>query len=284
MKLMLLTLVFGLLVTAGFCERILFLAPVSTKSHKVAFMPIVEALAERGHQVTVVSPFKPKKDVNNIREIVIEDYYTTRNFDWFEMGSQGPGLGALGGIIKDFRSFNKMGYKFLMANEEFREMLRTKDVDLVVIDACVNDFAFIIAEDLKVPFISYIPSSGIPWTIDAMGVPPESAYVPAGGADHGSDMTFVERAINLIGLEVFFMLRRYLVLGMVDDLVKEDFPNSRPIVEIERDAELLIMNSHPTTSWSRPLPPYAIPIGPLHVRAAQPLPKVIITKNIVSFK
>lgn len=238
-------------------------------------MPIVEALAERGQgQVTVVSPSKPKKHVNNVREIVIEDYYTTRTFDWFEMGSQGPSWGALSGIIKDFRSFNKMGYKFLMANEEFREILLAKDIDLVVIDACVNDFAFTIADYLKVPFISYIPSSGIPWTIDAMAVPPEYSFVPGGGADHGSNMTFVERAINLIGLEVFFMLRRYFVLGMVDDLVKEDFPESRPIAEIERDAELLIMNSHPTTSWSRPLPPYVIPIGPLHVRPPQTLPKV----------
>ena len=107
-----------------------------------------------------------------------------------------------------------------------------------------------------------------------MAIPSESAYVPGGGADHGSNMTFVERAINLIGLEIFFMLRRYFVLRMVDDLVREDFPNSRPIAEIERDAELLIMNSHPTTSWSRPLPPYVIPIGPLHVRPAKPLPEV----------
>lgn len=184
-------------------------------------MPIVEALAERGHQVTVVSPSKPKKHVNNVREIVIEDYYTTRTFDWFEMGSQGPSWGALSGIIKDFRSFNKMGYKFLMANEEFREIL------------------------LKVPFISYIPSSGIPWTIDAMAVPPEYSFVPGGGADHGSNMTFVERAINLIGLEVFFMLRRYFVLGMVDDLVKEDFPDDQLV-----SSSPTLCNSDRTTSRS----------------------------------
>ena len=61
MKLVLLSLALGLLVTVGLCERILFLAPVSTKSHKIAFMPIVEALVERGHQVTVVSSSKTEK-------------------------------------------------------------------------------------------------------------------------------------------------------------------------------------------------------------------------------
>ena len=266
-------------------ERILFLSPVSTKSHKIGFMPIAEALAERGHQVTVVSPVKPLKQIKNLREIVIEkDYYSSENFDWFEMGLHDPDLKSLSGIINQFRALNIEGYQLFRANQDVQQIIRSKEVDLVVIDATINDFCFPLIEHLKVPFISYIPSTGIPWTINAMGVPSESAYVPGGANDHGSDMTFVERALNSLGMELFLWCRRYFVLGMVDEMVREDFPNSRPIAEIERDAELLIMNSHPTTSWSRPLPPYAIPIGPLHVRAAQPLPKVIITKNIVSFK
>jgi glucuronosyltransferase len=267
-------LVFNLFVMCN-GKRILFLSPVSTKSHKIGFMPIAEGLAERGHRVTVVSPVEPLKQIQNLREIVIANhYYSSQNFDWFEMGSHDPDLTSISGIIKQFRALNIEGYQLFRANQDVQQIIRTKDVDLVVIDATINDFCFPFIEHLKVPFISYIPSTGIPWTIDAMGVPHESAYVPGGANDHGSEMTFIERAFNSLGMELFLMLRRYFVLEMVDDLVREDFPNLRPIAEIERDAELLIMNSHPTTAWSRPLPPYAIPIGPLHVRPAQPLPKV----------
>ena len=92
-----------LLSSVCHAERILFLAPVATKSHKYAFMPILEALAERGHQVTLVSPFESKKQVKNIREIVVEDFYNDRDFDWFDRGSQGPWAGLVG-IIENVAS------------------------------------------------------------------------------------------------------------------------------------------------------------------------------------
>ena len=273
----LLTLIFNLcMIIVSHAERILFLAPVATKSHKVAFMPIVEALAERGHQVTLVNPFESKKkEIRNIHEIALGDYYEERDIKWFEFQTKST-LSQVWGWMEEFRWFNIEGYKRLMASKEFKRVLDKKEVDLVIVDACVNDFTFPIVDYLQVPFISYIPSAGFAWTLDAMAVPPAYSYVPGGGSDHDSDMSFVERTINMFGMELFFWLRRYFVLGMVDDLVKNDFPNSRPIAEIERDAQLLLMNSHSTTTWSRPLPPYAIPIGPLHVRPAQPLPKVFL--------
>ena len=54
-------------------DRILMLAPVCSKSHKISFMPIIEALAEKGHQVTVVTPFPPDNTIKNVREVVIEN-------------------------------------------------------------------------------------------------------------------------------------------------------------------------------------------------------------------
>lgn len=32
-------------------------------------MPIVEALAEKGHQVTVITPFSPDNQIENVKEI-----------------------------------------------------------------------------------------------------------------------------------------------------------------------------------------------------------------------
>jgi hypothetical protein len=36
-------------------------------------MPIAEALAEKGHEVTVVTPYQPTKITANLREIVVKD-------------------------------------------------------------------------------------------------------------------------------------------------------------------------------------------------------------------
>ena len=48
-------------VNAG---KILFWTPLSTKSVKITFTPVLEALAERGHDVTVAMPFAAPKDAN----------------------------------------------------------------------------------------------------------------------------------------------------------------------------------------------------------------------------
>ena len=127
----------------------------------------------------------------------------------------------------------------------------------------------------KVPFIYYSPSAiRVPWALKAMSMSQEYAYVPTGMNDFDSRMTFKERLINMLACEIFFPLRKYFLLEMLDNLVAKDFPGLRPIAEIERDAELLIINSHPTTAWARPLSPNVIPIGAMHVRPAEPLPKV----------
>ena len=76
-----------------FSERILFLTPVGSKSHKFAFMPIAEELASRGHQVTVVSPYKASKSITNIREIQllkVAKLFEEVKIDWFYMSQLSP--------------------------------------------------------------------------------------------------------------------------------------------------------------------------------------------------
>lgn len=81
------------LFTYGFSARVLvmFIAPM--KSHKFALMPILEELAQRGHQITVVSPYKSPKEVQNIHDIVlneIDELAEEVNVDWFAMPKAGP--------------------------------------------------------------------------------------------------------------------------------------------------------------------------------------------------
>ena len=45
--------------------KILFYIPLSTKSVKITFTPVLDALAERGHEVTVAMPFEVFLDVSS---------------------------------------------------------------------------------------------------------------------------------------------------------------------------------------------------------------------------
>lgn len=60
-------------------------------------------------------------------------------------------------------------------------------------------------------------------------------------------MSFTERLVNLLVTEVFKPLRKKFVIDLLDSHIKKDFPEARPIAEVERDVALAIVNSHPTT-------------------------------------
>ena len=57
------------------CEggKILFWMPVGSKSMKITYMPMLEELAKRGHEITLVHPFKMKESVEGITEIISSD-------------------------------------------------------------------------------------------------------------------------------------------------------------------------------------------------------------------
>ena len=92
-------------------------------------------------------------------------------------------------------------------------------------------------------------------------------------------MTFVERFLTLALTEIYLLIRKIFSLRMLDSLARKDFPNGRPIEEIERNAELCLASSHAATAWPRSLPPTFVPIGALHVGPPNPLPKVFSSSN-----
>lgn len=266
------TLVIQLFVACR-AGRILVLAPVCSKSHKFSFMPLMEGLAKKGHQVTVVTPFLPSKPVDNIREITTGDIFEEISIDWFEAQRQNNAV-AFADILIKFREIMREGYNQLMNNKEFKEILQSRETDLIIVDAILNEFTLPIIDHFNVPFIFYCPAASVPWVVNAMSIPPEYAYVPGGINDNDSRMTFVQRMGNMLSSEVFLWLRQIFLLNMLDDFARKDFPNSRSVAVIERDADLCFINSHPATAWARPLPMNVIPLGATHVRPANTLPEV----------
>lgn len=260
-------------VLLGHCARILMLSPMGTRSHMYSFMPIMEVLAKRGHHITVVTPHEPKTETPNIQKIVLSEIVEHLEGGWQTFERENT-LSALLNFQEETRILQTIGYQILMKNKEIQEILKTKDVDLVIVDAIMNEFTFPLIEHLGVPFIFHSAATGPPWSLAAFNVPREYASVPTLASGFKSDMSLVERMLNMIIDELFLSLRQQITLPMLDDLVRSDFPNAMPIAEIERKAQLCLASYHLATAWPRPLPPTFIPIGALHVRPAKALPKV----------
>src|ERR1051326_5494181 len=71
--LVLVSSVLSLCIRETWSEKILVLAMISTPSHKITYMSLLEEMAHRGHEITIVSPIKPMKETRNIREIYTLD-------------------------------------------------------------------------------------------------------------------------------------------------------------------------------------------------------------------
>ena len=261
-------------ISAAQAERILFLGVVGSKSHKIGYMPIAEALAAKGHQVVVVNPFPGVGSSNNVREIIVRDIVSDLEIDWFEMQKDNA-ITVIKQQINMFSMVALNAYDSLIENAEFQKIFQERAIDLIVMDCIGNDFAMPLVDHLKVPFVYYSPTSAIPQTVEALGIPKDYASVPAGMLDITPNMTFLQRLGNMFTSEMFVILRKMILLPELDERARRDFPNARPIAEIERDASLCLMNHHPVTAYPRTLPPHVIPIGGLHVRPAKLLPEVI---------
>nr|CAG4634841.1 EOG090X07NZ [Alona affinis] len=211
-----LLLLCSFLISSCLTARILVMYAVASKSHKIAVMPIAEELAQRGHQVTVVSPFKPSKKVENIHEIVLSELDNpdiAKEVDWFAKKSAGPTQ-----LIQMLSWTGKMvgeGYDVLMRNEEFRAILKERIVDVVIFDAAFNEFVLSICDHLKVPYVIHSPSSGFFW-MELMGVSMDYAFVPSMVTDFDNKMTFFQRLANMAMSELFSQVYRYSVIGMTE--------------------------------------------------------------------
>lgn len=53
--------------------RILGVFPAPSKSHYYVGQALMQGLAEKGHEVTIISPFKEKSPIKNYNEVFLEN-------------------------------------------------------------------------------------------------------------------------------------------------------------------------------------------------------------------
>jgi len=247
-------------------------------------MPIVEALAARGHEVTVISAFKTNPVVN-VKEVLLEKLallFTVYNeFDWF-------GAQKMDGLTEFKTTMRPDDWKLVMDhcigefknNNEFQRIMKERNVDLVLMDGLVCECIYPYIQELDVPFVFHISSANLPWSqylFEELGASADYASVPTAYADLSDQMTFWERLWNLRLTYEFHSLQRKTTYIM-EDYIRQlnDFPNLfKSLSEFRKEVSLVLVNSNPTTDWPRALPPNIVPIGAPQAKPAKPLSEVI---------
>ncbi|XP_017001942.2 UDP-glucosyltransferase 2-like [Drosophila takahashii] len=260
--------------------NILGLFSSHSPSHLIIHMSTAKALAEAGHNVTVVSMLKPKVMHKNIHLIVVpmkQEQELIVNSQMTEMAGQ------KNSIISTLNRFlNGMDVLIdsqadLVSDPRFMRIYETK-FDLMILGYFLNDFQLGIAAKLKVPVIIdwMIPSNNM--VDQLLSNPSEISYVPNTATSAELPMTFLKRVENMIN----HLLLKYLALQFDYKLTRiyneifteKDMPT---LNEMRRNISLAFVGSHLNSEGPiRPLVPGIVEIGGIQVKdEADPLPKDI---------
>lgn len=203
MKFAVLFLVAVFSVNFAVASRILFLFPSPSKSHLIVVKGLSTTLAERGHDVTVASPFpldKPMKNYRDIKVEVAEDFQKLTN----EMVSK-PNLLKM--FPRLLSSLSTMGNEMINL-PEFQKMMKEEKFDLVVVGMFFNTFLLGIGDHFKCPTIMLSVTSPMTATNALMGNP--LGVTSVRHQFFGSDLkSFSDRIRNFLAHGVDFLMMAY---------------------------------------------------------------------------
>ncbi|XP_055841744.1 UDP-glycosyltransferase UGT5-like [Episyrphus balteatus] len=261
----------SIILTFSDSARILGLFPTHSKSHLIVHSAIADALAERGHNVTVVSTLPSVTKNPQYRYIQLDVQYP--NFFTEMLKNPLPWYKRFTGFI-DFVS----GYANASLNQpQLKKLMAEESFDLVIQGYFFNEFLLGVAAHFKCPVIMSFTVRPFPYVNKLMGNPLELSYVPSLVGGGKQPMGFFDRLKNFLFI-VFFENGIEEIYGQWRQsvLYRENFPSEKyPSYEnMKKNVSLVFINHHFSQSPIRPDVPTMIEIGGIQIKdTPSPLPQ-----------
>ncbi|XP_076648061.1 uncharacterized protein LOC143356343 [Halictus rubicundus] len=266
MRLRLLTILVALTCCHfGSGVRILGVFPLNGRSHWMMSERLMVALAERGHQVDVITHFPMKKALPpNYSEINIADSLEAiqNNLD-----------------AKTAVEFNKMNFDILIdkAGIKICDLLTHKNIqrviknppndppyDLVVTEVFMSPCYLAFGRHLKVPMVSIITAAFLDWLEDVTGNPHNPAFMPNLFVSFNQPMSFSDRLSNTL-LTHYVSYQINSRMERMSHYVRDHFGIDTPVRELHKDIALYLINSHHSINGITPTTTAVVEVGGLHV-------------------
>nr|XP_027223444.1 UDP-glucuronosyltransferase 2C1-like [Penaeus vannamei] len=248
--------------------KILMLLPISSKSHRNVFLPVAEALADRGHKIVMLVNHPPALKHPNVLEINhgLPDF-REENLNMFE--TRGNPAAAFGVFQKALPAIASKLYKVPKVKELYD---KRKEFDLIVINHMFNEVAYPFAHEM--PFIT-IATPGMDYRQSAvLGNVLNPSYAANIMQSFPAPMSMLHRFINTIQHIMFAVnWRHWSIVPPVQKEISAQFPDLPLLLDIERNQSLTLMNSHFTMNDVLPLLPSQVEVGAMHCRPGKPLPE-----------
>ncbi|EDW90225.2 UDP-glycosyltransferase UGT5 [Drosophila yakuba] len=275
----------GTQTPSGDGANILGVFSTPSPSHVIVHMAVMKALADRGHNITVVTQMKPRLAAHeNITVIIVpptEERLKLMEEHLAEKSNAKLSFWAniAKGIVQS--SYQMDGHYEFMTHPDFKEIYENPKTkfDLVFLGLMANYFELGIAAKLNCPVIVSWVGIPLPFLDSLVGNVHDPSYVPTVNVAlkaGQNTMDFGLRLVNyfkhtfLIALNTFldFKMKQFYERAFESEL---EFPN---YYETKRRISLMFFNYHsPSEGPIRPTVPQSIEIGGIQVKEqADPLP------------
>ncbi|XP_050544296.1 UDP-glucosyltransferase 2-like [Daktulosphaira vitifoliae] len=246
--------------------NVLAVFPYNAHSHFTMAAPIIEALTDRGHRVTVISPFPRRNpqpnyidiDISDVLPPVISQMNVTE--DWTD-----PVTG-----LKNLCHMNYMVCETAFAHPKVLELIKSPSkgvFDAVFTEVFSSDCFAAFAHKFGAPLISIRAAEASPHVNERAANPQNPAYLINHLLTFWPPLTFFERLVNAAATYLGAFGFHVFSDGPSTELVRRYFGvDTPPVSEIVKHTSLILVNSHHSLLQPRPFVPNVVEVGGVHIR------------------
>ena len=241
------------------------------------YEPLLIELANRGHQVTVVNPYKSQRvePIKNYREVTGVEFIVegSNSIKFFELkinatvAPENPFLFLQPTIQARCPMFWEL--------DEIQKLLKQK-FDLILMENFMNECIYGMIPHFNTTFI-FVNTFPTPfWLTGAVGLPTFPSITPLPFLGYSENMSFSQRVWNFFCQVASQLLIDYKYKPNMEAIYRKYVGENTPGVdEISRNVSLILENSNPSMNAPRPTLPEIVEVGGMHCVPAKPLRKVI---------
>ena len=251
------------------------------KSHFELYKPLLEELARRGHELTVISHFP-----RNIHKKDVEILPTYKDISIAESSQPLVAVKSLSTLVTSslkivdsklrLRSFAIQDCRAGLNVPKVRELINSDEkFDLMITENFNSDCFLGFIHRFQVPFISIV-SDIQPQVNYIMGNPDNPSFIAGVFTDFSTSMTFFQRVLNTIYVVTYKIFYEIGVQWYIQEIVGDVFgPGVPPLTEIAKNTSVVMTNTHYSIFGARPFVPNVVEIGGIHILPQKPLPEDI---------
>ncbi|CAG9835829.1 unnamed protein product [Diabrotica balteata] len=276
MKLFLLIFIFCSIQKFGLSYNILGVFAFCQYSHFSLGFQLLKSLADRGHNVTMISCFPQQKPIKNYVDISVK---VGNNQD------QVLGILARTHQLRTMTHWAKLNFvaafgevysSVIFEVKEVQDLLNSdQKFDVVIQENFLNEAFAIFAYKFNCPSIMFVPTPTTFFSNYIVANPWSPAFIPSSIGEYTAEMDFWQRLRNTYEQVLGEYFIHHKEISIQNQLLKKYIKGAPDLNSILYNTSLLFISSHVSFIDPIPLQQNVIPIGGFHVTPPEPLPKKI---------